>query len=403
MAKNLVRAGFTLRVYNRSAGRAERLLELGARGRGVAARGRVRRRRRDHHAHRRRSRRTGAVRSRRRGGRAMLRASSSSTCRPPDPRRPRDVAAGCPRSVRASSMRRCPGSRLPAEAAELVVLAGGDASDLAELEPVFSALARRVIHAGPVGAGQTLKVVLNGLGCQHLLAFASMLRSGERAGLAREVLVEAFTAGAFATPAYIAKRAACSPAATAIRTSCSSWCCATRSCATSCSASSECRCRLTRPRTRRCGARCSRVSAPTICSASNACTTRRKAARRVKIDEHAHRATLNIWNKSGPWLERLPLIRERARDAGARSARPAGSAADERAGGARPKVRSTPTRRRRSPTGSATGSPTARPMNFGSGLAFGNAVLSRHPILDAGQLLAARRRKRRNAGAAATR
>jgi 3-hydroxyisobutyrate dehydrogenase-like beta-hydroxyacid dehydrogenase len=98
------------------------------------------------------------------------------------------------------------GSRLPAEAAELVVLAGGDASDLAELEPVFSALARRVVHAGPVGAGQTLKVVLNGLGCQHLLAFASMLRLGEGAGLAREVLVEAFTAGAFTTPAYVAKQ-----------------------------------------------------------------------------------------------------------------------------------------------------------------------------------------------------
>jgi 3-hydroxyisobutyrate dehydrogenase-like beta-hydroxyacid dehydrogenase len=48
--------------------------------------------------------------------------------------------------------------------------------------------------------------VLNGLGCQHLLAFASMLRLGERAGLGREVLVEAFTAGAFATPAYAAKR-----------------------------------------------------------------------------------------------------------------------------------------------------------------------------------------------------
>jgi|SoiMethySBSTD1v2_1073268.scaffolds.fasta_scaffold20531_6 3-hydroxyisobutyrate dehydrogenase len=98
------------------------------------------------------------------------------------------------------------GSRQPAEAGELLVLAGGAASDLAELSPIFEVIAKRVITAGPVGAGQRLKVVLNGLGCQHLLAFASMLRLGERAGLERAVLLDAFTAGAFASPAYAAKR-----------------------------------------------------------------------------------------------------------------------------------------------------------------------------------------------------
>lgn len=98
------------------------------------------------------------------------------------------------------------GSRLPAERAELVLLAGGSDADVARLAPVFRAVGKRVIHAGPVGAGQTLKVVLNGLGCQHLMAFASMLRLGERAGLGRSTLVEAFTEGAFATPAYRGKR-----------------------------------------------------------------------------------------------------------------------------------------------------------------------------------------------------
>ena len=98
------------------------------------------------------------------------------------------------------------GSRAPAERAELVVLAGGSHDDVARLAPVFAALGKRVIHAGPIGAGQTLKVVLNGLGCQHLMAFASMLRLGERAGLERQVLIEAFTEGAFATPAYKGKR-----------------------------------------------------------------------------------------------------------------------------------------------------------------------------------------------------
>jgi 3-hydroxyisobutyrate dehydrogenase-like beta-hydroxyacid dehydrogenase len=98
------------------------------------------------------------------------------------------------------------GSRAPAEKGELLVLAGGTRDDLTRLERVFAAVATRAIHAGPVGAGQTLKIVYNGLGCQHLVAFACMLRLGERAGLARQVLVDAFTGGAFATPAYVGKR-----------------------------------------------------------------------------------------------------------------------------------------------------------------------------------------------------
>jgi len=99
------------------------------------------------------------------------------------------------------------GTRAPAETGELVVLAGGSAEDVERLRPIFAPLARRVIHAGAVGSGQALKIVLNGMGCQHLMAFASMLRLGERAGLSREVLIDAFTTGAFATPAYVGKRA----------------------------------------------------------------------------------------------------------------------------------------------------------------------------------------------------
>lgn len=98
------------------------------------------------------------------------------------------------------------GTRGPAERGELLILAGGDPSDVARLEPLFAVLGQRTLLAGPAGSGQALKVVLNGLGCQHLMAFASMLRLGERAGLAREVLVTAFTEGAFATPAYRGKR-----------------------------------------------------------------------------------------------------------------------------------------------------------------------------------------------------
>jgi 3-hydroxyisobutyrate dehydrogenase-like beta-hydroxyacid dehydrogenase len=203
MAINLVRAGFSLRVFNRSAGRAEPLRELGAevaRSPREAASG------------------AGIVVTMLTGGEAVEEVLfgpegaagaggrlfvDMSTIGPSAARR---IAARLSGTGARFVDAPVSGSRLPAENAELVVLAGGEASDVTELDPMFRALARKVIFAGPVGMGQTLKVVLNGLGCQHLLAFASMLRLGEKAGLGRETLVEAFTAGAFSTPAYVAKR-----------------------------------------------------------------------------------------------------------------------------------------------------------------------------------------------------
>ena len=94
----------------------------------------------------------------------------------------------------------------PARRGELLGFAGGSAEDLAGARPVLDRLCRRIIHAGGVGQGQALKVVVNGLGAHHLVAFASMLALGERAGVSREALVDAFTDGAFASPSYVGKK-----------------------------------------------------------------------------------------------------------------------------------------------------------------------------------------------------
>lgn len=99
------------------------------------------------------------------------------------------------------------GSVGPAERGELLALVGGTDDDVARARPVLEALCGRILRAGGVGQGQALKVVLNGVGAHHFVAFASMLALGERAGLARETLVEAFTTGAFASPSYLGKRA----------------------------------------------------------------------------------------------------------------------------------------------------------------------------------------------------
>jgi 3-hydroxyisobutyrate dehydrogenase-like beta-hydroxyacid dehydrogenase len=98
------------------------------------------------------------------------------------------------------------GSIGPATRGELLAMVGGADGDVERATPILQAMCSRILRAGGVGQGQALKVVLNGLGAHHFVAFASMLALGERAGLARETIVEAFTSGAFATPSYVSKR-----------------------------------------------------------------------------------------------------------------------------------------------------------------------------------------------------
>jgi len=98
------------------------------------------------------------------------------------------------------------GSIGPAERGELLALAGGRLNDVTRAQPVILAMCKRILHAGEVGQGQALKVLVNGVGIHHLVAYTSMLALGERAGLARRTIVEAFSSGAFATPAYIGKK-----------------------------------------------------------------------------------------------------------------------------------------------------------------------------------------------------
>jgi len=98
------------------------------------------------------------------------------------------------------------GSVIPAERGELLALVGGRLNDVTRAQPVIMAMCKRLLHAGDVGQGQALKVLVNGIGTQHLVAFTSMLVLGERAGLARRTLLEAFTSGAFASPSYVNKK-----------------------------------------------------------------------------------------------------------------------------------------------------------------------------------------------------
>jgi len=77
-----------------------------------------------------------------------------------------------------------------AEKGELVFMIGGDAATLEAAKPVLNTMGKKLFHVGPNGAGQTIKLAMNSLLAVEVQAFAEALALVQRAGLAGEKLVE---------------------------------------------------------------------------------------------------------------------------------------------------------------------------------------------------------------------
>ncbi|HWY42212.1 MAG TPA: NAD(P)-dependent oxidoreductase [Candidatus Sulfotelmatobacter sp.] len=77
-----------------------------------------------------------------------------------------------------------------AEKGELVFMIGGEAETLEAARPVLTAMGKRLFHLGPNGAGQTIKLAMNSLLAVEVQAFAEALALVQRAGLSGEKLVE---------------------------------------------------------------------------------------------------------------------------------------------------------------------------------------------------------------------
>lgn len=77
-----------------------------------------------------------------------------------------------------------------AEKGELVFMIGGQADALRDAEPVFATLGKKWFHLGPAGAGQTYKLAMNALLALEVQAFAEGLALVRGAGLSGEKLVE---------------------------------------------------------------------------------------------------------------------------------------------------------------------------------------------------------------------
>ena len=77
-----------------------------------------------------------------------------------------------------------------AEKGELVFMVGGDAQVLKDAEPVFSVMGKRWFQLGPNGAGQTIKLAMNLILALQVDALAEALALVTAAGLQGEKLVE---------------------------------------------------------------------------------------------------------------------------------------------------------------------------------------------------------------------
>lgn len=77
-----------------------------------------------------------------------------------------------------------------AEKGELLFMIGGEEADLEAARPVISAMGKKIFHVGPNGAGQTIKLAMNLLLALQVDAFAESLALVTRAGLGGEKLVE---------------------------------------------------------------------------------------------------------------------------------------------------------------------------------------------------------------------
>lgn len=77
-----------------------------------------------------------------------------------------------------------------AEKGELVFMVGGDAQVLKGVEPILGVMGRRWFHLGPNGAGQTIKLAMNLILALEVDALAEALALVTAAGLQGEGLVE---------------------------------------------------------------------------------------------------------------------------------------------------------------------------------------------------------------------
>jgi 3-hydroxyisobutyrate dehydrogenase len=201
MAQRLLGAGFSVRVYNRSASRRDELVEQGALGfetpKDAAAEADVvlsMVRDDDASAQVWLHPETGALA----GMRADAVALECSTLSPAG-----TAKLGAAAAEAGIALVDAPvvGTRPQAEGGALVFLVGGEASPVATVKPLFDAMGSAVHHVGPLGRGTAMKLAVNALFGIQVAALAELLAALGRAGIAPAQAMDVLGSLAVCSPA----------------------------------------------------------------------------------------------------------------------------------------------------------------------------------------------------------
>jgi 3-hydroxyisobutyrate dehydrogenase len=81
-----------------------------------------------------------------------------------------------------------------AVAAELTIMAGGDAADIDRCEPILKTMAKTIFRTGKLGSGQAMKALNNLCSAAGLLIASEAVRVGRQFGLDAELMVDILNA-----------------------------------------------------------------------------------------------------------------------------------------------------------------------------------------------------------------
>ena len=98
------------------------------------------------------------------------------------------------------------GTLVPAEKGELLILAGGDTDALRRVQPLLDRMGRKTVHVGGNGQGTAMKMVINTMLAQSMVAFSEATKLGESLGIEREALLNGLIGGAVTAPYLASKR-----------------------------------------------------------------------------------------------------------------------------------------------------------------------------------------------------
>ena len=88
------------------------------------------------------------------------------------------------------------GGDVGAKAGTLAIMVGGEADAFERALPVLQAMGKTIVHVGPSGAGQVVKLCNQVAGALNLLAMSEAISLARRSGVSPEKMLEVVSAGA---------------------------------------------------------------------------------------------------------------------------------------------------------------------------------------------------------------